>query len=173
MSSTSASLSVAVLDGAAGLKIRGKANFTSSVDFKRAFVEMEGRGFHRFIIDLTDCVTMDSTFLGGLAGIGLDCNPQGKSPEKSVELLNPNSRIFDVLENLGVSHLFNIRQGHPLDQAQDFAPSANPSRVELTRNCVNAHETLMQVNPENVKKFKDCTQFMKEDLKKLEEGEEV
>jgi hypothetical protein len=45
---------------------------------------------------------------------------------------------------------------------------ANPSRVEITRTCLEAHQTLMAMNPDNVARFKDVTQFLAEDLKSLE-----
>ena len=38
----------------------------------------------------------------------------------------------------------------------------------MTRNCLEAHETLMEINPANVNKFKDVTRFLAEDLKRQE-----
>ena len=43
-----------------------------------------------------------------------------------------------------------------------------PGKVESTRTCLEAHQTLMNVNPANIPKFKDVTKFMAEDLKRLE-----
>jgi len=37
----------------------------------------------------------------------------------------------------------------------------------LTRACLEAHETLMAINPENVARFKDVAMFLAEDLAKL------
>ncbi|MDB6032217.1 MAG: Anti-sigma-factor antagonist, partial [Verrucomicrobiales bacterium] len=41
---------------------------------------------------------------------------------------------------------------------------------EISRTCLEAHKTLMEINPANISKFKDVTQFLAEDLKKMEEG---
>ena len=57
-------ISVAVVDHTAFIKIPGRANFTSSVDFKTVVNELRGRGVDHFVMDLGECVTMDSTFLG-------------------------------------------------------------------------------------------------------------
>jgi hypothetical protein len=46
--------------------------------------------------------------------------------------------------------------------------SSNPTHEELTRTSLEAHQTLMEVNPENVARFKDVTQFLAEDLKCIE-----
>jgi hypothetical protein len=45
-----------------------------------------------------------------------------------------------------------------------------PTKNDLSRNCLEAHETLMQVNPENIAKFKEVTRFLAEDLKEPKEG---
>jgi hypothetical protein len=37
----------------------------------------------------------------------------------------------------------------------------------MTEACLEAHRTLMNVNPGNVAKFKDVTQFLAEDLKRM------
>ncbi len=64
-------------------------------------------------MDLTECVLMDSTFLGVLAGLGLKMSGGKKAEEQehSIELLNPNPRIAELLENLGVLHLFHVITG--------------------------------------------------------------
>ena len=40
--------------------------------------------------------------------------------------------------------------------------------LETARACLEAHETLMSINPANIPKFKDVSRFMAEDLKRLE-----
>ena len=71
MNLASASMSVMVTDEFACIRIIGRANFTSSIDFKALVTELSQRGFQRFVLDLSECVLMDSTFLGVLAGFGL------------------------------------------------------------------------------------------------------
>jgi hypothetical protein len=39
---------------------------------------------------------------------------------------------------------------------------------EISRTCLEAHQTLMRINPDNIAKFKDVAQFLAEDLKKTE-----
>ena len=70
MSTPSAKLSVLVCKDFTCVKIAGRANFMSSPDFKTLLTELHQKGYNRFIIDLSECVLMDSTFLGVLAGFG-------------------------------------------------------------------------------------------------------
>jgi hypothetical protein len=86
-------------------------------------------------------------------------------------LSNPNERVTELLENLGVLPLFKIIGGAlqlPGEvQAQTPAP-VNPSHEEITRTSLEAHQALMEANPDNVPRFKDVAQFLAEDLKNLE-----
>lgn len=171
MSTPSASLSVLVGKNFACVKIAGRANFTSSPDFKTLLEGLSQKGFGHFIIDLSGCMLMDSTFLGILSGFGLKLNPTGAPDKCGVELLNPNARVHELLENLGAIHLFKITVGAlqlPDDVKTSTPESINPSREEITRTSLEAHQTLMAVNPENFARFKDVTQFLAEDLKSLE-----
>jgi anti-sigma B factor antagonist len=171
MTTPSAKLLVLVGEKFACVKISGRANFTSSIDFKTLLSELQAKGYTYFVLDLTDCVLMDSTFLGVLAGFGLKAGTTADGTgESSIELYRPNARITDLLENLGVLHLFKLSSDElnlPGEAATHTPTPCNPSREEVTRACLEAHKTLMEINPGNVARFKDVTQFLAEDLKKL------
>jgi len=170
---TSAKLLVLAEGNAACVKITGRANFTSSVDFRTFVNELYQSGFRRFVLDLSECVLMDSTFLGVLAGFALKMNGTSNGDcQGKIELLNPSTRIADILENLGVLALFDVTKGTPvpLDARATLAEPCKPSREEVTRTCLEAHKTLMAINPDNVARFKDVTKFLAEDLKKIKSG---
>jgi anti-anti-sigma factor len=170
MGASSSTIQVAVTDKVALVKISGRASFNCSVEFKTLVYELRARGYRKFILDLTECLIMDSTFLGVLAGFGLKLD-ESADEKPTVTLLNPNQRILDLLENLGVAHLFQLVQGtEPLSQKCREArqPDGARSKLETARVCLEAHEILMSINPANIPKFKDVTRFMAEDLKRLE-----
>lgn len=169
-------MSVAVVETTAFVKLPGRANFTWSMEFKTLVSELRLQRVNHFVLDLGECVTMDSTFLGVLAGLALR-NSDGKEiaadgEKLRLDLLNPNPRIEDLLDNLGVVHLFNVlHQENPCTAI--FEPVNNegpaPTKEELSQNCLWAHEVLMRVNPDNIPKFKEVTQFLAEDLRKMKE----
>jgi anti-sigma B factor antagonist len=170
MAAVSANSSVLVGKNFACVKIAGRANFAFSLDFKTLINELAGKGYRHFIIDLSECVLMDSTFLGVLAGFGLKLNPKGASEERGIELLNANARVTELLENLGTLHLFKMISGalQLPDDVKTCTPAPiHPTHEQITRTSLEAHQTLMAVNPENVARFKDVTQFLAEDLKNL------
>jgi anti-anti-sigma regulatory factor len=171
MASPSASLSVLVGSNFACVKIAGRANFMSSPDFKTLIEQLIQRCYSHFIIDLSECVLMDSTFLGVLAQFGLKLNPANGAAQTGIELSNPNARVTELLENLGALHLFKILSGKlvlPDDLTSCIPQSTNPTHEQITRTSLEAHQALMAVNPENVARFKDVTQFLAEDLQNLQ-----
>ena len=168
MGTSSASLLVLVGKDFACVKIAGRANFTSSPDFKTLLEELTQKGYRHFLIDLSACALMDSTFLGVLAGFGMKLNTGG---ERGIELCGPNARVAELLENLGALHLFKVLEGAlelPGEVKACTPELSNPTLEEITRTSLEAHQTLMQVNPENVARFKDVTQFLAEDLRNIE-----
>ena len=174
MSAVSAKMWVSVGDKSACVKITGQANFASSLDFKTLLQELLQKGYTHFLLDLTECTFMDSTFLGVLAGFGLKLSgPQADRVERALILFNPNPHIEELLENLGVLHLFKIARGDTAlpgkTETRDVA-QASPTPEEVKRTCLEAHQTLMHINPENASRFKDVAQFLADDLKKSKAG---
>ncbi len=171
MTRTGPPLCVAILERTAFIKVPGRATFASSHELKNLVTELRQRGFADFVLDLHECVTMDSTFLGVLAGLVLR-NNQAAPEAPHIELLNPNARVHELIENLGVLDLFEVKT-EAVPSTVIFEPTAagmEATREQITRTCLEAHRTLMDANPENIPKFKEVTQFMAEDLKKLTES---
>ena len=170
MNTPSARLLVWVGEQFACIRIIGRANFTSSIDFKTLVNELQQEGCRRFVLELSECVLMDSTFLGVLAGFGLKLSAgNGEQGRHGIELLNPNARITELLDTLGVLHLFKLTHGPlPLPEQTEPRPHtpASPTREEVARTSIEAHQTLMDISPANAAKFKDVTQFLAEGLKK-------
>lgn len=173
MNSPAAQISVLAGQRFACVKIKGRANFTSSIDFNTLVTQLRERGFTYFVIELSECSLMDSTFLGVLAGFGLKMIPKNGAAANGacVELRNPNARIAELLENVGVLHLFKTSEGElasPETLEACAHQTTEASREELTRTCLEAHKLLMEIHPENVARFKDVTKFLAEDLAKLQ-----
>lgn len=170
MSASLPSLSVWVADDFACVKITGRAGCPGSVDFKRLLLGLREKGHARFVLDLTDCVLMDSTFLGVLAWMVLHFDkPADGLPRARIELLNANTRITELLDNLGVAHLFSMITGPTLAPGRlEPVQPETPDRAEISRTSLEAHELLCRLNPGNTPKFKEVCRYLEEDLKKLE-----
>lgn len=171
MKTSGTNLSVWSGDGSAFIKIAGRANFGASIEFKNAVYWLCEKGFRIFKLDLTDCLLMDSTFAGVLAGLGRTFEPaENPGSQNLIEILNPNDRISDLLDNLGVKNMFHIVQGtppNPADLTEVPLPAIPPSDPEaFARACYDAHKDLIKANPTNAEKFKDVTSALSEEIER-------
>ena len=165
-----AKLSVLVGKNFACVHIEGRANFASAPDFKQLLDGLVAKEFRHFIIELSGCALMDSTFLGVLVGFAQKQRSKG-SAACVVQLNNLNERVAELLESLGTTHLFQMTKGAlPLSgEVQACPPEATkPTHEQLTRTSLEAHETLRAICPENFDRFKDVALFLAEDLRNLE-----
>ncbi|MFM1769252.1 MAG: hypothetical protein RJA22_1781 [Verrucomicrobiota bacterium] len=169
MSALPPSLSVWVADDLVCLRITGRAACAGSVDFRRLMLGLREKGHVRFLLDLSQCQLMDSTFLGVMAWLVLQFS-EGPVPAR-IELLNPSARIAGLLDNLGVAHLFPVHEGgvpRPEGAAIESAALPAPAdRAEVARTSLEAHELLSRLDPRNAARFKDVVEFLREDLEKL------
>jgi anti-sigma B factor antagonist len=161
-----ASILVGVTGKAVYIKVRGKGSFHNSPALKEFARQMFERGQRIFIFDLAECSVMDSTFMGTLAGMAL------RLRESSGALLvrNVNERNFELLRNLGLNNLFEIEPNadvavRELDSASTLETDGGVSRSENAACMIEAHEALVNADPENLARFKDVLEYLRQDLR--------
>jgi anti-anti-sigma factor len=154
-------------DQAACVRVAGRANFALSVEFRKLLRHLQAGHGGRVLLDLSECQMMDSTFLGVLAFEAKqrrDAN--GGTNGAGLELLNANPTVRELIEDLGIGSLFTFVERDLLQAAFTAAPTAGQaSAEELNRTCLEAHELLMALHPDNVAKFKEVAQFFAEELR--------
>jgi anti-anti-sigma regulatory factor len=174
MNAVTPKLLVSVGDPVVVLKVTGRANVSLSAAFKALVNELRARGHQAFALDLTECLVMDSTFLGVLAALGSQMSRGAEAGSTCpIVLIEPNDRVRGLLDNLGVAGLFSVvrrpTNGASL-QFEEVKGAAASSKLDTTRCCLEAHQFLMAINPANIPKFRDVTAFVAGDLRKLEGG---
>ena len=151
------------------IKVEGKGSFLNSAGVKEFSKEMVNRGHREFVVDLRNCPVMDSTFMGTLAMIALRLREIGQG---SLHVINLNERNHELLTNLGLDQLFSmdacgVKDGGPaLRNAPE--PAAAPDRAAQAETMIEAHEALVEAAPENLTKFKDVLEYLKQDLHRAE-----
>ena len=171
MSAAPSNLQVLVEPPLACVKVIGRGNFNISASFEKLLDELHRNKISCYLMELSECRLMDSSFLGVLVGFAArlrDANGETASP--AVELHNPSPTVLKLFEDLGVLDLFQITQGTPTTVDGNNAKTVDAgqsSKEETTRACLEAHLALMRQNPENARRFKDVAKFLAEDLEKL------
>jgi len=149
------------------VRVEGKGSFLNSSGLREFAREMVNRGHREFVVDLRNCPVMDSTFMGTLAGISLRLREIGQG---AVHVTNLNERNAGLLSNLGLDKLFAIDLCGITPPAgmeaktEAIESNAEQDRAAQAHTMLEAHEALVEAAPENLTKFKDVLQYLKQDL---------
>jgi anti-anti-sigma regulatory factor len=144
------------------VRIEGRAAFTNSGGLKDFFAEMIRQGKRRFAVDFQQCTSMDSTFLGVLAGAALELRRQ--NPAGTLTLARVGERNLELIRNLGLHRLATVDAGaFPMNfvgGAQALDTKAK-TEIESARLVLEAHENLVSADADNATKFQDVLAFLR------------
>ena len=134
-------------------------------------------GCREMLFDLGECVGMDSTFMGVLAGLALRL--RHASGALILTRVGPKNR--GLLCNLGLDQFLSILPVAAAVAAEAPIPEATPplapldasgaDRQSTMRTMVDAHEDLIRMVPANETKFQDVLTYLKEDLRRAQESD--
>jgi anti-anti-sigma factor len=144
------------------VRVEGRASFQNSSCLRDFISEMLARGKTRFVLDFQRCASMDSTFLGVLAGAAIELRKV--SPDGSIVVSRVGQRNLELMRNLGLHRLLTIDAG---DFSLSFQKCDTPlepkacSEVENARMVLEAHENLVSADESNRSKFQDVLAFLR------------
>ena len=144
------------------VRIDGRASFTNSGSLKDFFTEMIRQGKVRFVVDFQLCTSMDSTFLGVLAGAALELRRH--EPPGTLTLVRVGERNLELIRNLGLHRLATVDAG---DFPMNFAGGGQAlgtqakTEIESARLVLEAHEHLVSADAANATKFQDVLAFLR------------
>jgi anti-anti-sigma factor len=167
------SLQCAVLDGGriAVVRVLGRGNFSNSMPFKRFAAQVNSSPIlDQFIVDLQFCESMDSTFMGVLAGAAIALHQQ-----KQVKLIifQTSDHCKRLLKNLGLLPLVDLRTGQlsAIERCEkQLAPAEGEecSRVDQILLTLQAHKELVRIDATNEVRFQAVIEYLEKSLE--EEG---
>lgn len=144
------------------VRITGRACFQNSVCLRDFITEMLQQGKNRFVFDFLHCTSMDSTFLGVLAGIALDLRKRPGGGSLVLSRMGP--RNLELVRNLGLHRLLTVDSGEfPMAFSADAQPlqCRDQSELDHARLVLEAHENLVSADEANRTKFQDVLAFLK------------
>ena len=152
--------------GVYNIKVEGRATFEYGPPLRTLAKNLENEMFERISVDLNECTGMDSTFMGLLAMLGL----RARKISAVMEILNANEANMGLLRGLGLEKLFkfSVRDSSEIDKDSTWQKAETQSdKLATAEAVVDAHDTLMDVNPGNIPKFEKVVDLAKKDLDKL------
>jgi anti-sigma B factor antagonist len=142
------------------VRIEGRASFLNSACLRDFVNQMLKSGKNRFVIDFLRCTSMDSTFLGVLAGFALEL----RKSKGSLVLTRMGQRNLELIRNLGLHKLLTIDSSEGsmgMDTTGAPLVCGDRSELENARLVLEAHENLVSADEGNRSKFQDVLVFMK------------
>lgn len=145
------------------VRIEGRASFQNSGCLRDFITEMLARGRTRFVLDFQHCASMDSTFLGVLAGAAIELRKR-TGGTGSLIAARVGARNVELMRNLGLHRLLTVDAG---DFPMSFAKCDTPldagkcSEMESARLVLEAHENLVNADDANRTKFQDVLAFLR------------
>ena len=149
------------------VKVEGKGSFLNSGNLKEFTREMVNRGYREFVVDLEKCVMMDSTFMGTMAGVALRLKELGHG---HLHVIHCRDRSRDLLCGLGLDQIFSIHASGAeapqceLLRQEPAGASVEEKKQQTARQMLDAHQALCDAAPQNISRFKDVLDYLKQDL---------
>ena len=145
------------------IRINGRANYLNCGAVREFFSMMLGQGRKNILVDFRNCLSVDSTFLGILAGAALDLSELDPPGELSLASLGP--RNMELIRNLGLHKLAKVVDtvdGAPAPQEGEKALEKDSiGKEERVRMIIDAHNKLVQCDESNAERFQDVLTFMR------------
>ncbi|MFU8779948.1 MAG: STAS domain-containing protein [Kiritimatiellia bacterium] len=170
-------LLVAVQERRAYVKPVGRATFKLAPALKRFSVSVISKGCRDVLFDMSECTTLDSTFMGVLAGIAMW--PLGTSDKVHVTLKGLNARTRSMLATLGLERImtcFNQDEDSVGKAVSSIDLAARAHEVqhdagkeETLATMRTAHADLVRADEENAARFCDVLTYLDQEIKRVDD----
>ena len=165
-------LTAAYIDHIAVIRVEGRGSFKVSPSMKQFIHQViDKKSANRIVLDMSDCTGMDSTFMGVIAGLA--CLIKSK-PEFKFKLINLSDKNKKLLVTLGVDRVVDYSLASEKDGELDNCnicgealPADLSDKLEAAKTTLEAHETLVDIHPDNFNKFKSVLEFLEDDIRSL------
>jgi anti-anti-sigma factor len=150
------------------VRVTGRGSFKVAAPLKQYIADVCAKQTVKLVaLDLEECIGMDSTFMGVLAGL----SGRLKKAGQILELINLSEKNENLLSTLGVAQILNIysnAHGHDIPEHDTSAlPAGDTSMKTMAETALKAHENLVEISEENRPRFKRVIELLKEDVDRL------
>lgn len=151
------------------VRVVGRGSFLNSMPLQQLATRLQAdkNGTPRFIVDLSACPTMDSTFMGALAQI---TSLQMEAGHGRLVVCNANDQNVKLLTTLGLVNILDLRRPLPeLDKAASEARFEACERTKHTKleqivHMLSNHEKLVDLGSGNEVRFNDVVKALRKSL---------
>jgi anti-anti-sigma regulatory factor len=170
-------LLVAIQGPTALVRVRGRGSFKTAPALREFGHAAVARGCERVIMDMDECVGMDSTFMGVMAGLCMQLKAENAGV---MVVMNLGQKTMVLLETLGIGQLLQMHMAGTLPDSlkQHLSAITDISKLDISNRdkkvtletMLTAHEDLVSVSKDNLPKFRDVMSYLSKELRQLNGG---
>lgn len=157
---------IGALDHGYIIKVIGKGTMEFCSDlFLYLSEKIDGQKIQAVYFELSSAVYLDSSFIGVIVSI----QKKMKSiPDSAVILLNPSDKVKDILNTMGLLEIIPIQEASGLkniEVSEEIKKKLDKDYQDILL-LLESHQSLMELNPENKKKFSLVEEMLKKELER-------
>jgi anti-sigma B factor antagonist len=155
--------------------VRGRGTFKAAPALKKFGLAAIEAGCTVLLLDMRDCVGMDSTFMGVIGGLAVKLRR-----EKNGELATVNLSVKNraLLATLGLDRC--VRTDGAESEFAAFLGRMDATKLDsgaadrnvTTQTMLDAHHTLVDISSDNLAKFKDVIAYLQDEMQRSREKDE-
>jgi len=146
-------------------RVFGRGSYNVSRSLKDFAAKVLDSGSPVFVLDLQNCVGMDSTFMGVLAGVS---QRQQRENGKKIILCGVSDKLINLMKTLGLNRLVDIQEEIPSPATPELTEldASKETPLDSAHTMLEAHEKLVEIDEENRLRFQDVLDYLKEDIQR-------
>lgn len=170
-------LLVAIQGPTALVRVRGRGSFKTAPALREFGHAAVARGCERIILDMDECIGMDSTFMGVMAGLCMQLKTENAG---AMVVMNLSQKTMVLLETLGIDQLLQMHMAGTLPDSlkAHLSTIVDLSKLDISNRdkkltletMLTAHEDLISISSDNLPKFKDVMSYLSKELRQLNGG---
>ena len=143
---------------------RGTMEFCSQL-FDYLSARMEKSQKENIYFELSETHYLDSSFIGVIVSIEKKLQ---KDSRGSIVILNPTEKVKEILSMMGLSEILPMRDNmtiKTLDLNEEIQQKLEKDYKDI-KLLLESHQSLMEINPENKKRFGLVEEMLKQELER-------
>ncbi len=145
-------------------KVSGRGTLRNSPPLEKLALAALNEGkAEEIIVDLKDCLYMDSTFMGVL--VGINAALLKRNGRRKLIIANANDRNKHLLDNLGLSRIMEMRNNaEKLETEWELIVNEPMEPRVMAKHILTAHDYLEKTDDQNQARFGEVKRLLLESL---------
>lgn len=153
------------------VKVVGKGTMEYCSDlFMYLSQRIESEKVENVYFELSSATYLDSSFIGVIISVHKKLKKLNNS--SNLIILNPSPKVKEILSNMGLLEIIPLQEEHTFRNIE--LTEEIEKRLEKNYNDIKllleSHQNLMELNPENKKKFALVEELLKKELERNKNG---